>query len=57
MDMANLFISVELEVAGSSKHQTESSADRQLPVGDVYSPKLLSAFATSVSDNEMHSQR
>lgn len=27
----------ESEAVGSSKHQTESSAHRQLPVGDVYS--------------------
>ncbi len=41
-------ISVALEAVGSSKHQTESSADRQLPVGDVYSAKLPCAFVTSV---------
>lgn len=36
-----------LEAVGSSKHQTESSADRQLPVGDVYSLKRPGAFDTS----------
>lgn len=50
MDTAQLprsSFSVELEVVGSSKHQTESSADRQLPVGDVYSPKLPCLFVNS----------
>lgn len=28
------------DAVGSRKHQTESSVERQLPVGDVYSPKL-----------------
>lgn len=41
--------SVALEVVSSSKHQTESSADRQLPVGDVYSRKLPCAIVTSVA--------
>lgn len=50
-------ISVELEAVGSSKHQTESSADRQLPVGDVYSPKLPCAFVTPVTDDNVHRQR
>lgn len=44
---------VEPEAVGGGKHQTESSVDRQLPVGDVYSPKLPCAFVTSVSGNTM----
>lgn len=41
---------MEQEAVGGSKHQTESSAERQLPVGDVYSPKLPCALVTSVAD-------
>lgn len=48
---------MELEAAGSSKHQTESSANRQLPVGDVYSLKLPWAFVTPVVDGSVHRQK
>lgn len=34
----------ELEAVGGSKHRTESSKERQLPVGDVYSSKLPCVF-------------
>lgn len=44
---------MELEAAGSSKHQTESSADRQLPVGDVYSLKLPWAFVSPAVDGSV----
>lgn len=56
MDTAHLphsSIAVEPEAVGGSKHQTESSVDRQLPVGDVYSPKLPCAFATSSSGGQV----
>lgn len=39
-DLPDSSVAVEQEVVGSGKHQTESSADRQLPVGDVYRLKL-----------------
>lgn len=39
-------ISEELEAVSGSKHLTESSVDKQLPVGDVYSLKLPCTFVS-----------